>query len=174
MNNLKKTCLLIFVIFIFAVYLLACSTSAQNSNKLTANQNTGIPNANSNQFNVAEFERNRDLWTSKNIQNYKMIVGTYGFMTNFPEQVLVEVRNRQAKSVKSLSKEGRNHVETYKTYNTIEKLFGFIEQKAKSKAHKLEVWYDKDLGYPSNIYVDEHSGSDDKLSLKVESLEVAK
>jgi predicted PurR-regulated permease PerM len=83
MNNLKKTCLLISVIFIFAVYLLACSTSVQNSNNLTANQNTRISNANTNQFDVAEFERNRELWTSKNIQNYKMIVGASGFLTNF-------------------------------------------------------------------------------------------
>lgn len=174
MDNLKKTCLLMSVIFIFAVYLLACSTSAQNSNNLTANQNTRISDANANQFDVAEFERNRELWTSKNIQNYKMIVGASGFLTNFPESVLVEVRNRQPKTVKSLSKEGRNHVETYKGYNTIEKLFGFVENQAKSKAHKLDVRYDENLGYPSYIYVDEHSGSDDKLSLKVESLEVIK
>ncbi len=174
MNNFKKISLLISVLFIFVVCLFSCSSATQNSNDLTANQNTRISNANTNQFNVAEFERNRELWTSKSIENYKMIVGASGFLTNFPEKVLIEVRNRQTKSIKSLSKTDRNYVEAYKNYDNIEKLFGFIENEARLKAHKLEVKYNENLSYPSYIYVDEHSGFDDKLSLTVENLEIIK
>jgi hypothetical protein len=36
------------------------------------------------------------------------------------EQVLIEVRNRRAKSIKSLSKTDKNGTETYKNYDTIE------------------------------------------------------
>jgi len=173
MNNLKKVCLLISVLFIFAFYLVACSTSAQNANDLTATQNTKIPNSNSNQFNVAEFERNRELWTSKNIQNYKMIVDASGFLTNFPEQVLIEVRNRQAKSIKSLSKTGRNYVEAYKNYDTVEKIFDFVE--SSKKADKLIVKFNENLGYPTGITRDGRINvSDDELQLKIYSLEIDK
>ncbi len=79
MRVLKHICFLIIVLIIFTI-LLSCSNTRQETNSdLSVNQNTRISNSNTNQFNVAEFERNRELWTSKNIQNYKMIVGASGF-----------------------------------------------------------------------------------------------
>ncbi len=103
-----------------------------------------------------------------------MIVGAEGFLMNFPEEVLIEVQTRLPKSTKSLSKTGRNYIEAYKPYDTIEKLYALIENQKKRNARKLEVKYDETLGYPSWIYIDENGGSDDKLSLKVKSLEVTK
>lgn len=174
MRILKHICLLTIGLIIFTI-LLSCSEAKQEaSSNLSENQIMRISNSNTNQFNLAEFERNRELWTSENIQNYKMIIGASGFLTNFPEEVLTEVKNRQAKSIESLSKTGRNHTEAYKNYDTVEKLFGFIEKEAKSNAHKLDVKYSETLGYPISIFVDEHSGSDDKLSLSVKNLEIIK
>jgi hypothetical protein len=175
MRVLKHICFLIIVLIIFTI-LLSCSNTRQETNSdLSVNQNTRISNSNTNQFNVAEFERNRELWTSKNIQNYKMIVGASGFLTNFPEEVLIEVKNRQAKSIKSLSKTGRNYIEAYKDYNTIEKIFDFIERENSRRADKLNVRFNEEFGYPINIALDERTGwSDDELSLEVKSLEIEK
>lgn len=173
MNNLRRICFLVSILVIFMVYLLSCSNATQNSNDLTESQNTRVSNANTNQFDVAEFERNRELWTSKNIETYKMIVGASGFLTNFPEQVLIEVRNRQAKSIKSLSKTGRNYVEAYKNYDTVEKIFDFTENS--KKTDKLSVIFDENLGYPNQIIYDGRVDVyDDELSLKIFSLEVDK
>jgi Family of unknown function (DUF6174) len=156
------------------VLLLSCSNQAQETDiNRTTNENTKINNSNTNQFDVAEFERNRDLWTSKNIRNYKMIVGAHGLLTNFPEEVLIEVQNRKTKSIKSLSKTGRNYVEAYQPFSTVEKLFDFIEQA--KKADKLEVGFDENLGHPTRITYDGSFGTaDDELSLWIKSLEVIK
>jgi len=102
-----------------------------------------------------------------------MIVGASGFLTNFPEEVLIEVRNRQAKSVKSLSKSGRNHVEAYKNFDTVEKIFDFVEKR--KKADKLNVLFDENFGYPNGIIYDGRADvSDDELQLQIKSLEVIK
>lgn len=130
-----------------------------------------ISNSNTNQFDVAEFERNRELWTSKNIQNYKMIVSAEGFLTNFPE-VSIEVRNRQAKSIKSLSK-GNNYVKEYNNYDTVEKIFDFIE--SGKGAYKLNAMFDEKLGYPKDVIYDGRLDvADDELQLQIKSLEAIK
>ena len=172
MRIIKHICFLTFGLVIFAT-LLSCSGKAKLSSDLAMNQNTKISNSNTNQFDVAEFERNRELWTSKNIQNYKMIIGASGFMMNFPEEVLIEVRNRQAKSM--VSKTDNKGVDLYKNYNTVEKIFDFIEREHSRKADKLHVKFDDTLGYPTAVNLDERVGmSDDELSLKIVSLEVEK
>jgi hypothetical protein len=175
MRILKHIIFLTFSLIIFTI-LLSCSNTKDKSNSnLSANQNTKISDSNTNQFNLAEFERNKELWTSKNIQNYKMIVGASGFLTNFPEEVLIDVKARQVKSVKSLSKTGNNYIEAYKNYNTIEKIFDFIALENSRKADKLIVRFNGEFGYPTDIVLDEQIGSsDDELSLKVRSLEIEK
>ena len=104
-----------------------------------------------------------------------MIIRASGFMTNFPEQVLVEVQNHQVKSIKSLSKRGNNYVKAYKNYNTVEKIFDFIESENSRKPDKLNVRFNAEFGYPINVDLDEKTGwSDDELSLEVKSLEIEK
>ncbi len=72
----------IFTFVVFAACVVSCSSGKQNTNT----------NSNKNQFDATKFERSRELWTSKNIENYKMIVAAQGFLTAFPEEVLIEVR----------------------------------------------------------------------------------
>lgn len=173
MKILKHICFLIIISVIFAGFLLACSSERQENSNSAAAGKTSISNSNTNEFDVAGFERNRELWTSKNIQNYKMIVEAEGFIANFPEQVSIEVQNSRAKSIKSLSKTGRNFVELYKPYDTVEKIFDFIKQEHSKKADKLDVRFNETLGYPVEIILDERTKmSDDELRLKVINLEI--
>jgi len=133
-----------------------------------------ISDSNTNHFDVAEFERNRELWTSKNIQHYKMIIGAEGFMINFPEEVLIEVRGRRAGPIKSLSKTGKNFTDVYKDYDTVENLFSFVDSQRKRGAKYLQVTYDAGFGYPARIEVDQdgHRGNDDELLLEVKDFEI--
>lgn len=172
-KNLEK-CLLLIIGLIGFVILLSCSETKQKANlNAPENQNTIISESNTNQFDIAEFEQNKDLWTSKNIQNYKMIIGASGFMINLPEEVLIEVKNRRAKSIKSLSKTGKNYTEAYKSYDTIEKIFDLIERENSKKADILNVRFNNEFGYPTEIFLDERADtSDDELSLEVKSLEI--
>ncbi len=172
MTIIKHICFLTFGLIIFTV-LLSCSEKTELSVDLAINQNTKISDSNTNQFDVSEFERNKELWTSKNIQNYKMIVGASGFMMNFPEQVLIEVKNREAKSI--ISNTDNSWVESYKDYSTVEKIFDFIEREHSKKADKLYVEFDKTFGYPTKVNLNERvNTSDDELLLKVFSLEIDK
>ncbi|MCC6327800.1 MAG: hypothetical protein IT174_04735 [Acidobacteria bacterium] len=103
-----------------------------------------------------------------------MIVGAESFSVNFPEEVLLEVRSGQPVSVKSLSKSGRNATSTYGEFDTVQKLFDFIDKAVKGNAKSLYVGYDADFGFPSQIEVDRDGsyGNDDELSLKVRDFEV--
>ena len=105
-----------------------------------------------------------------------MIIGASGFVTNFPEEVLVEVRNREAKSIKSLSTTGRNGTSTYSAYETVDKLFGFVSDENRRGVKVLKVNYDADLGYPKRIELDRDGfyGNDDELTLQVKSIEIIK
>lgn len=135
-----------------------------------------ISDANRNTFDVAEFEKNRNLWTSKNIQSYRMIIGASGFLTNFPEEASLVVRDGRVESIKSLSKTGRNATDTYKSYDTVNELFAFIDSQRKAGAVRLMVEYDPGIGYPTQIEVDQDGfrGNDDELSVEVRNFEVIK
>lgn len=135
-----------------------------------------LSDSNTNKFDLSVFEKNRELWTSQNIQSYRLIIGATGFLTNFPEEVLVEVRNREAKSIKSLSATGRNGTSTYSPYETVDKLFSFVSDQNRRGVKVLTVNYDPDLGYPKRIELDQdgYYGNDDELTLQVRSIEIIK
>lgn len=141
-------------------------TSNQHSNDISES----VLDSNVNKFDIAEFKRNRDLWTSKNIQHYRMIIGAEGQMSNFPEEVLVEVSDQKIKSIKSLSKTGKNATQTYKGFDSVENLFGFIKEEYDRNAEKIEVIYDEELGYPHKILVDRTQGTDDEIKIKITEL----
>ena len=175
MRVLKHICFLTGFSVIFAVCFVACSNEKQAGSNLQKGEKTKISNANTNEFDVAGFERNRELWTSKNIQNYKIIIGAEGLLINFPEEVLIEVRNSRAASIKSLSKTGRNYTEGYKPYDTIEKLFALIEDAKKRNAESLFVRYDETFGYPARIYYEQSTKmSDDELLITVKDFEITR
>ncbi len=138
MRVLKRICLLITALVIFTI-LLCCSkeTQSANSNSVTSqnvtNQNAANSNSNVHRFDTAEFKRNKNLWNSKNIENYKMVVEAQS-SANLSNQVLIEVENRKAKSIKNTSETDEGSPEPYKICDTVEKIFGIIERAEKAKA----------------------------------------
>jgi len=164
MRILKNTCFLIIILIIFTI-LLSCSNKKTESSFNLA----------TNQFDIVEFKRNRELWTSKNIQNYKMLVGARGWMRYFPNQALIEVQNHRAISIKSLSETNEENTVSYQNLDTIEKIFEIIERASERKAERLNVEYDKTLGYPLQVTIDERFDTgDDEISVTIKSLEVVK
>ena len=172
MKAAKHILALVLFWMLIGTLVLSCSKDNANGNSRGSN-GMKVSEVNTDEFNLAVFERNRDLWTSKNIQHYKMIIGASGFLMNFPEKVLIEVRNSRPVSTYSLSKTGNNATNSYKGYDTVEHLFSFIETEKKRNAKRLDVIYDVSLGFPRQIRVDQDENvSDDELSLAVEKLEI--
>ncbi len=100
-----------------------------------------------------------------------MVVSVSDIMVAHPKQVLIEVRNGQKEFIRSLSKDN-DYIQVYESYDTVEKIFDEIKKNA--HADKLDVLFDKDLGYPTQIFCDKSSDFDDEFKLQVKSLEIIK
>lgn len=166
---------LIFILTIFAFHLFACSKEIQNpSITPDTNQPTASSDSNPNlhSFNLTEFKRNKDLWKTKNIKNYKMIVEARSMMY-FGEQVLIEVENGTAKSLKLITDSGHINAQAYKDFDTVEKIFGVAERAAEAKAETLNIGYNDAYGYPVQVIIDvSYKIADDEMSVKIKNLEV--
>lgn len=128
----------------------------------------------SHPLNMAEFERNRELWTVRNVQNYKMLIGAFGVVKNYSEQVLIEVRNRKTASMELLWQSGGAPADPSRPFDSIEKIFEFVADQNRRGAKRIEVQYHPELGYPNNVVVDQdgQQGNDDDLLVRVKRLEM--
>lgn len=163
----------LFLVFTVAAFLLSCTKSSQQNTRPSLSESNGVQTGNLGQFDPVEFERNKKLWRGANIRNYQMAINLTGYLTSSGgDSVLVEVKEGYAVAVKSLSKPGDKYLDPYKTFDTVEKIFDYVELEHSRKAQRLEVRYDPTLGYPNSIILDEQFGlSDDELSLKVSNFE---
>lgn len=165
---------LILAFLILSLSLNWSCSSGQTTKIPEVADNQAVTNSNSseNKFDLAEFNRNKELWKSQNIKNYKIKLEANGFLTNYPRPVEFVISNSKIISSKSLQK-GNNYLEGYKDFNTIEKIFDFIEKEHTKKIDKLNVQFNEKLGYPIQIMLDEKVGiADDELSLEIISLEI--
>ena len=107
-------------------------------------------------------------------------------LNGFTTPVEIEVRNSVAISVKHKEKVNQEYLrQEYADYDTVEKLFDFVESKIKqekkehednSNANKgniiggLKVFYDDELGYPKKINFMPYRGAiDGSLSITITS-----
>ena len=183
----KHICFLIIVLVVFTI-LLSCSTETQNTNSdFAINKNATDSNSISNQdvpnhksnsnihhFDEKEFERNKHLWNGKNIENYRMILDLKGFSDN-AKQVLIEVQNRQIKSIKRTSEIDSGRIDLYEEFGTIEKIFKIIERARVMPIQKLDIEYDKTLGNPLQVLIIEHFDvAENERSITVKNLKVVR
>ena len=65
--------------------------------------------------------------------------------------------------------------DAYKRYNTIDKLFGIIQEAINRKAEVVSVAYDQVLGYPTVVSIDQdRSAADDEVTFWIEQFEALK
>ncbi len=165
MRTIRCLFLLTTGLFVVVTPLLSCSVSGSEGS---------VEGDNSpDRFDMAKFEHNRELWTEKNIQNYKMVVGAWGFRTGYSEQVLIEVRDREMASIEVAWESGGGAGETSRAFDSVEKIFDFIADQHRRTVKKLDVKYDRDLGYPSSVEVDPDGKpkNGDELLVRIKKLE---
>ena len=136
-----------------------------------------------------ELERNREIWSKSKICNYDLKLEVYETgLHGITSPVEIKVRNGIATETNSANKtvEKESLKEQYMDFETIEKLFDFIEIKFKeesqeyannSNANKgniiggLKVSY-SELGYPKRILFTPYRGAmDGDLAIIVKDLE---
>jgi hypothetical protein len=124
--------------------------------------------------NIKVLRKNAQLWKKAKISNYRYQLTRSCFCIPAARQpVLIEVRNGKTVSVTSVATGEPVDRELFNQYDTIPKLFSVIGDGIVQKADSLDVNYDSQTGYPTQINIDySQQQADEELYLKVDKLEV--
>jgi hypothetical protein len=121
-------------------------------------------------------DQNREKWEAQNIDHYRYTVVVTCFCIFAGAEVTYEVQNGQVVN-QTVQPHPDRQIDTaeieeyYQQYNTIEKVFGFLEQ-ATDEADEVTVEYDPTYGYPTEISIDYvKEAIDDELYLSLKNLE---
>lgn len=125
-------------------------------------------------LNLRRLIFNRRLWSSKNIYNYRYTLSNSCFcLAEARGPVVIEVRNGQTTSITAVNPEQPINPQFFQKYSTIPKLFNVIQDAIKRQAFSLNISYDHQLGYPTQISIDYNSQiADEELFLTIENFEV--
>lgn len=121
-------------------------------------------------------EQNRDKWERQNIGHYRYTLTVTCFCIFAGAEVTYEVQNGQVVNETVLPHPDRQIdaaeiSEFYQQYNTIEKVFDFVEQ-ASNEADEVIVEYDQTYGFPTEISVDYSKETiDEEIYLTLSNLE---
>ncbi len=122
-----------------------------------------------------QLRRNFRLWRRQGISNYRYTFSNGCFC--IPEArgpVVIEVRDGVTTSITD-AKTGEpvSNEEFFQSFNTIPKLFLTIRDAIARRADRIDVEYDRTLGFPTNIAIDfSFQIADEELFITVENLEV--
>jgi hypothetical protein len=125
--------------------------------------------------NTRELNRNRQLWNSKNILNYRYTYSNGCFC--IPEArgpVVIEVRNGVTTSITSVATgQPVSNPEFFERYNTIPKLFDVVGEAIAQKADRIDARYDGQFGYPIQINIDySFQQADEEVFISIENFQV--
>jgi hypothetical protein len=122
--------------------------------------------------NLGKFRVNRRLWKEQNIVNYRYTLTNSCFcIPDARGPVDITVRNGITTSIKSVAtgKEVSNP-EFFERYKTIPKLFNVISDAIARKASNIDVQYNPQRGYPTQINIDyNRQVADEELYLTIEN-----
>jgi hypothetical protein len=119
-------------------------------------------------LSYAEYEAR---WKSKQFTNYTMVQSLKCFCPNGGQKVTVVVQNNLITDVRDQNGQ-RLPVDSQKSYKTVDELFAIIRSVDPAKVATLNVLYDKNLGYPTTLYVDVNKQiADEEYGYSVENLQ---
>ena len=177
---------LIIILLIINMFNLSCFTnnylkSEQNNENISFIQNTT-----KKVILDEELENNHKIWLKSEIRNYSFEIEINKVGPN-QSMISAKIKVENGTAVEIIPLENTNMIETkrneIKSFDTIEKLFNFIEQTLKQKKEYLEtnkpligkfkVSYDSKLGYPKQIIYIPFSGAmDGDLSMKINNFKI--
>jgi ABC-type glycerol-3-phosphate transport system substrate-binding protein len=121
-------------------------------------------------------QQNREKWEGQNFDHYRFTVALSCFCAFAGAEVTYDVQNGQVvnESVQAAPDrpvDAAQVSEIYQAYNTIEKVFDYVEQ-ATNEADATTVEYDPTYGFPTEIAVDQlQQAADDELYLTLSNFE---
>ncbi|MBU7583131.1 MAG: hypothetical protein KAF91_09525 [Nostoc sp. TH1S01] len=122
---------------------------------------------------LRQLRRNRRLWNQQNIRNYRYTLSNSCFCT--PEArgpVIITVKNGITASITTTTGEPVSNPEFFERYKTIPKLFNVIADAIARKADNIDVQYNNQLGYPTQISIDySFQQADEELYLTIENFQ---
>ncbi|MBW4612287.1 MAG: hypothetical protein KME21_03235 [Desmonostoc vinosum HA7617-LM4] len=124
--------------------------------------------------NLGQLRINRRLWNQQRIYNYRYTLSRSCFCTEEARgPVIIEVRNGRTTSIKYVATGKPANPELFRQYSTVPKLFNIIRDAIAQRVSSLNVEYNSQLGYPTQINIDFKSQvADEELFLTVENLQV--
>lgn len=103
---------------------------------------------------ASELERNRELWDSQNIADseYRLQLACF-CPPDVTSEVMVTVSSGE--TMKVTYTDGVPVTSpTFEKFNTVDKLFDYIDNAYEEGAFEVRVTYDEDLGIPMDVHVD--------------------
>lgn len=96
----------------------------------------------------------RARWNSNGVSNYVVTARTLCFCVLGGQPVRVSVRNGAVTSVVVIATGQPVDAALTSVYRPIESLFDVLEDAVQRRAHRIEVTYDKQYGYPTRFFID--------------------
>jgi Family of unknown function (DUF6174) len=126
------------------------------------------------QNNRHHWESKKQLWGSQKINSYKFTLSINCFCGGAGSSpVLIEVRDGAVKSITNVRTSESVEFPFFSSYETIPKLFSFIEHRLDKQFDSFCVKYDANLGYPKEITIDgKRTTADDELEIEISNLEI--
>jgi Family of unknown function (DUF6174) len=122
---------------------------------------------------IANFRKYRRLWNQQNIRNYSYVLSNSCFC--IPEArgpVLITVKHGITTSITSVETGQPVNPEFFERYKAIPKLFDVIADAIAHKASNLDVQYNPQFGYLTQINIDYNSQqADEELYLTIENFQ---
>lgn len=123
---------------------------------------------------VIELRQNRERWAGRNIPNYRYALQIICFCPpEFRQAVVIEVRDNTMVSITSALDSTPVDSQGFEHTDTIDKLFGIIQEALDNEAYSIEAKYDPDFGYPRRIFIDyEERTADEEMGYEIINFEV--
>ena len=97
--------------------------------------------------------RQRQIWNAQDIDDYRMTVHMGGGM--IAGAAVIEVRDGVPVSVQPAGTgPGQIPLSAFARYDTVEELFGVLEDAFKTDAHRIDAEYHDRYGLPVSVFID--------------------
>lgn len=113
---------------------------------------------------VVALRANQQRWKQQKLKNYRFTLKVMCYcQLGMAGAVRIEVRNGVARSIKPLEKSPYFDSKLFASHNTIDKIFGLIEEAIQRK-EQVEASYNPKLGYPIKAYLNpNYPDGDDRI-----------
>jgi len=115
----------------------------------------------------------RQNWELSHPRNYSFVLERDGYLAG-PGRVRIQVREGRVVQVEDLAS-GRLYTDekTLSRYPTIDQLLALIDRAVKRNPDNLTITYDRNLGYPSRIYIDySYRMADEEVDYRISQVKI--